>query len=597
MGTTSVLLHILLLIGAMAIATAGVTYAAPLFQEEDNRIGLFGNVSALVDGTIILDTGQVVTTDQDTRFLVPGSGDASRDTLATGDRVAIVAAEFEDATLLARFIVKTPDEPVNNTHVIGVVTSIEDGLITLTDQEGVSSTLVVPEGTVVNVGDFLTIVSRPGKDADRLHAKNIATIDKVIDRLSKDIENATDKAVERLQRLLEENGDQRLTALTRAREKAPAQAKDALNAALIRANSQLRTTYQRAGAKGPFVRVRGFITAQELEGGTGTVTIDDIDYGEVILIVNEATEIDPSVAVGDFVKAKYNVDREAAEIELDPKEITFKGRITGFSEASLELDDITFVLNTDTEINGTLVVGAAAKVEALPLQGTFLALEINVTNEREKKEREKQGPERFEIIGAITALSSTELKVGGLTVVITPDTAVDGTLALNARVELEATLVDGAILAQKITVKGNQDQKKERTKSDIEFRGVVDSLSDTELVVDWLTVLLTPDTKIDGTISTGSKVEVKAIRSEGTLVAVNVEVADTRGKRVQKDADNGRGKANDASKDRRNANGANNDRDRGTDQRGDGEKRTDGDDSKAENEDDDQDEDEDDDDD
>ena len=185
-----------------------------------------------------------VTTDQDTRFLVPGSGDASRDTLATGDRVAIVAAEFEAATLLARFIVKTPDEPVNNTHVIGVVTSIEDGLITLTDQEGVSSTLVVPEGTVVNVGDFLTIVSRPGKDADRLHAKNIATIDKVIDRLSKDIENATDKAVERLQRLLEENGDQRLTALTRAREKAPAQAKDALNAALIRANSQLRTTYQ-----------------------------------------------------------------------------------------------------------------------------------------------------------------------------------------------------------------------------------------------------------------------------------------------------------------------------------------------------------------
>ena len=43
------------------------------------------------------------------------------------------------------------------------------------------------------------------------------------------------------------------------------------------------------------------------------------------------------MAVGDFVKAKYNVDREAAEIELDPKEITFKGRITGFSEASLDL--------------------------------------------------------------------------------------------------------------------------------------------------------------------------------------------------------------------------------------------------------------------
>ena len=43
-----------------------------------------------------------------------------------------------------------------------------------------------------------------------------------------------------------------------------------------------------------------------MEAGTGTVTIDAIDDGEVTLDVNPDTEIEDPIAVGDFVKAKYN---------------------------------------------------------------------------------------------------------------------------------------------------------------------------------------------------------------------------------------------------------------------------------------------------
>ena len=352
----------------------------------------------------------------------------------------------------------------------------------------------------------------------------------------------------------------RSTALTRAIEKAPEKAKTALNAALNRANSKMKQSFRKAGAKGPYIRVQGFITALNVEEGSGTVTIDDIDDGEVTLIITEATEIDVPVSVGDFVKAKYDVDQEAAEIELEDDEMAFRGRITGFSDSSLELDKLTFVIDAETEISCTLPVGAAPKVQAIPLNGTFIALLIKTTQERKNKEREGKEPEGFEIIGKVTALSATELEVGGLTVVITPETKIDGTLELEAKVEVEATIKDGTVLAKKIEVKGKQRPKKERSKSDFEFRGIIDSLSDTAIEVDGLTVLLTPDTKIDGTLSTGSLVEVEAIMSDGTLVALKVEVKEAKGKRSQKDARGDKDESNGANNDRGKKNSADGDK-------------------------------------
>ena len=169
------LLVIPLLIAAITIATVGGAYAAPLLQGE-KRVGLFGTVSAVVDGTIILDGGEIVATDENTQFLVPGVDGATIEEVTVGDRLAIVVLEAEDGSLLALDVLSTPAEPVNNDHIVGVVTGAEGGLITITDNRGNEFTVELPETAVVAVGDFLTVVSTPGKGAEKRSAKATATI-------------------------------------------------------------------------------------------------------------------------------------------------------------------------------------------------------------------------------------------------------------------------------------------------------------------------------------------------------------------------------------------------------------------------------------
>ncbi len=226
------LVTVLLLVVALVLTTTAGAFAAPLLQGEGSRVGLFGTVSTVLDGTIILDGGEIVATDENTGFLVPGVENANLADIALGDRVAVIALEFEDGSLLALEVLLIPEEPVDNDHVIGVVTGTEDGLVIITDDEGNEITIELPEGATVAIGDLLTVVSSPGKGADKRSAKAIAAIDDVIERLIEDIEDATEEAVERIKGLLEDNGDEKLTALANALEHAAEQAKEALEAAL-----------------------------------------------------------------------------------------------------------------------------------------------------------------------------------------------------------------------------------------------------------------------------------------------------------------------------------------------------------------------------
>ena len=156
---------ILLAVVALSFATAGRANAAPLLQvagPQQATVGLFGTISAIVTttaatSTIILDGGEVVATNASTTFIVPDVDAATLADITVGDRVAILA--IEDGGLVALDVSVIPDEPVSTVHVLGVVTESGDGLITLTDSQGNTTTVALPEGTIVNLGDFLTVVS------------------------------------------------------------------------------------------------------------------------------------------------------------------------------------------------------------------------------------------------------------------------------------------------------------------------------------------------------------------------------------------------------------------------------------------------------
>lgn len=524
------LLAILLLITGGVFATAGRTHAAPSLQGVGESVGLFGTVTAIVGTTIFLDTGNTVATDENTRFLVPGVDDASLADISITDRLAIVALKLEGGSLLALDVMSTPEEPVNTDHVLGVVTGTEDGLVTLTDEQGNPFTLELPAWVTVGVGDFLilTVASALDGDAGERAASDVASVEDVIDRLAEDIEKAIDEAKDLLRALLGSNGNQHLTALVNAIEHASDESREALEAALNSTHSNLEEKYHGAGVEGPYVKVRGFITAAT----STSVTIDDIDDGEVTLTITEATEIEDPIAVGDFVKAKYNLEDVAKEIEIRSDKIEFEGTVATSTPTLLVLEDgASFVINDDTEMEGDPVTGDMVAIDAAPDGGVFVAVEIKV--EDDEAEYEEEAPE-FEFKGTITALpaTSTPMKVDGLPVLITSGTEVKGTLALGAKVKVKVVLDDGLVVALKIEVKEpGYDEDGEDEYADIEFEGIVESFdlsatsSPNVVLVGGPSLFTDGATRFKGTLHVGAEVEVKAdMLPDGRLLAIKIEV-------------------------------------------------------------------------
>lgn len=518
------LVGMLLLVIALALTATGSAYGAPQLQRESQRQGLFGDVSSMVDNTIILDGGEIVATDENTLFVVPGVDDADLNDIAVGDRLAIVAIELADGSLLAVNVLVTPENPVSNTHVLVVVTGAQGGLITLIDNRGRPHNMELPVGKSVKVGDLLTLVIDPDDDTDTLKPRDIAAIDKVVDKLLEDIQDAVGRARERLQELLEDNGNEHLTVLARALEQASDEAQQALQAALISTQSRLAAQHQGAGVEGPFIKIKGFVTAFDVTDGSGTITIDSLDDGEVTLDVTPATRIEDPIVVGDFVEVKYNLDLEAAKIELESDKLEFEGTIASFSAAELVLEDgTTFVMDGETEIEGALAVGAEVEVEARPMGGSLVALEVEV---EEEDEEVKVG--EFKLKGTITAFSETEIEVDGFGPIMrTPATTIVGTLALNAKVEVKAILKDGSVVALEIKVKEDKPEE-------FELRGILTTFSETELEVDGFgPVLITPGTEMKGTPGLGLRVRVEAILQGGSVVALKVEVKEDKDKEVE----------------------------------------------------------------
>lgn len=517
--------HILLAVALVAgtlSAMAARVHADPAVAEEGRQLGLFGTVVAIVGPTIILDGGEAVGTDDDTEFQVPGVDDASIANIGLGDRLAIVAVELAGGGFLALNVLATPAEPVSTTHILGVVTEAGNGIITLTDEDGNPFTVTLPAGVSARIGDFLTIVSELNGDSDELSATDVANIRGVLQRLAEELEDALGDAEARLQDLLESNGDDYLTALVDALSEVSEELQEALEDAVEAAQRDLEASFKHAGVEGPHVKGRGFVTAST----STSITIHTPDGDDVILKITNATEIKGSIEVGAFVEAKYSLAYVAAEIEVEDEELTFKGIVASSTTTALTLEGgPTFTLTDATQVDGEPVVGTSVKVAAQPADGAFVAISVRVKAEGEDSKRGDDDYEglEFQFEGTITAMStSSSIAVDRVEVLLDADTKVEGTLAIGARVEVRATVEDGAIAAYQIEVV-DEDSEDDEGDSDIEFQGKLTALSTTSIEVDGeLKVLINPDTRIRGALTVGVVVRVKAKAEGGALVAVSI---------------------------------------------------------------------------
>lgn len=95
---------------------------------------------------------------------------------------------------------------------------------------------------------------------------------------------------------------------------------------------------------------------------------------------------------------------------------------------------------------------------------------------------------------------------------------IDGILSVGARVEVKAVMAEDGLTATKIKVKQAEEVK---------IDGTIDALDDAWVDVEGTVILITPDTEIDGILSVGARVEVKAVMAEDGLTATKIKVKRT----------------------------------------------------------------------
>ena len=265
---------------------------------------------------------------------------------------------------------------------------------------------------------------------------------------------------------------------------------------------------------------------------TTLALIDDTTF-----VIDDDTRIIGALVVGAKVEVKADIQSDGkllARRIKGEKKMEFEGAVAGFSSTTLTLieGDITFVIDGKTRIKGTLSVDARVEVKAeVSARGALVATRIKVEREeKDEKDRGEKGKGRkFE--GTVASFSSTTLVLvqGDREFVITDDTEIKGTLSERARVKVEAVRPNGDLIATEIEVRGAENEEQGEPDGGGEtrqFEGTVASFSTTTLVLVQgdREFVITDDTEIEGTLSERARVKVEAVRSNGDLIATEIEV-------------------------------------------------------------------------
>jgi len=259
-----------------------------------------------------------------------------------------------------------------------------------------------------------------------------------------------------------------------------------------------------------------------------------LELGDDYLVVNgltitwtQSTHIEGTLEVGAFVEIEARLTPSgyvAVTIEVkahaNDRIVEFEGIIERMGDSTWVVSGREIMVNADTEIEGSPEIGARVKVRALVLpDGTFLALKIKVKTSESVKVR---------FTGVIESLPPDllgEWVIGGRTVLVTADTKIMGTPELGAEARVEALIqADGTLLATKIKIENGGPEE-------VEFSGVIESLPPTKsLFGPWTiggrTVIVTPETDIEGTPALGKEAEVEAMGLRGRLLAIRIEISE-----------------------------------------------------------------------
>jgi len=154
-----------------------------------------------------------------------------------------------------------------------------------------------------------------------------------------------------------------------------------------------------------------------------------------------------------------------------------------------------------------------------------------------------QNAKATDVNGTADNVTSTNITVGNKTLVIDSNTKIIGELVSGSFIQIRAKVQDdGTLLATKIQVKNNKDQKQfgnsENVSNDNVICGTIQSMSEnnTSMVINGQTVLINQDTKIEGQLAANATVEVKVVKQQdGSLLATRIEIKNNDNHKQNKD--------------------------------------------------------------
>ncbi|MEM4723873.1 MAG: DUF5666 domain-containing protein [Candidatus Hadarchaeum sp.] len=187
-----------------------------------------------------------------------------------------------------------------------------------------------------------------------------------------------------------------------------------------------------------------------------------------------------------------------------PREIKirFKGRIEAITATAWTVGGQAIKVNAYTHIDESsarAAVGAIAAVIAIRQEdGSLLAIEITI------EQAEPPAAQPFEFQGLIESWGPTQWVIGSYTVIVTVDTRIEGSPQRGLLAEVKALRqADGTLVARQIVIQWPQEE--------VQFEGIIQSVSPTEWVVEGVTVRIDAQTVIEGTPTVGQSVEVQGL--------------------------------------------------------------------------------------
>jgi len=199
-----------------------------------------------------------------------------------------------------------------------------------------------------------------------------------------------------------------------------------------------------------------------------------------------------------------------------PVKVRFGGRIEAMEPGVWTVDGQAVRLDSNTKIGPQdvpPVIGAMASVVAVRTDdGGLLALEITVEPVAQATEQP------FEFQGLVERFGATEWVVGGHTLIITTDTAIENAPQIGLLAEVNALRRgDGSLVAVQIHVQLPSEV--------VQFEGTIQSLGAVQWTVEGVTVRLDDQTQVVGNAAVGSRAEVEGLLlPDGSVLARTIVV-------------------------------------------------------------------------